>query len=82
MAEGTFASLDGKAITATEVMVRAHLQACVYLEAELKARIEAAVTADEVSAMIWALAVIGRATHHLSEQAAWRTAERCLRAPR
>ena len=42
MAEGTFASLDGEAITATEVIVRAHLQACVYLEAELKARIEAA----------------------------------------
>jgi predicted anti-sigma-YlaC factor YlaD len=52
MAEGTFASLDGEAITATEVIVRAHLQACVYLEAELKARIEAAVTADEVSTMI------------------------------
>jgi hypothetical protein len=49
MADGMFVTFDAQAITAVAMAVRAHVQACFDREAELKAQIEAAATADEVS---------------------------------
>jgi hypothetical protein len=51
MADGTFVPLDAQAITAVAMAVRAHVQACFDNEAELKAQIEAATTADQISAV-------------------------------
>ena len=51
MADGTFVTLDAAAITAVAMAVRAHVQACFDREAELKAQIEAAVTAEEIAAV-------------------------------
>ena len=51
MADGTFVPLDASAITAVAMAVRAHVQACFDNEAELKAQIEAASTADEIAAV-------------------------------
>ena len=51
MADGTFVTLDAAAITAVAMAVRAHVQACFDNEAELKAQIEAASTADEIVAV-------------------------------
>lgn len=51
MADGTFVTLDAQAITAVAMAVRAHVQACFDNEAELKAQIEAATTADQISAV-------------------------------
>jgi hypothetical protein len=51
MADGTFVPLDAQAITAVAMAVRAHVQACFDKEAELKAQIEAATTAEELAAL-------------------------------
>lgn len=51
MADGTFVTLDAQAITAVAMAVRAHVQACFDNEAELKAEIEAASTAEEIAAV-------------------------------
>ena len=51
MADGTFVALDAQAITAVAMAVRAHVQACFDNEAELKAQIEAATTAEEIAAV-------------------------------
>jgi hypothetical protein len=44
-------ALDAQAITAVAMAVRAHVQACFDNEAELKAQIEAASTAQEIAAV-------------------------------
>jgi hypothetical protein len=51
MADGTFVPLDAQAITAVAMAVRAHVQACFDREAELKAQVEAAATAEEIAAV-------------------------------
>ena len=51
MADGAFVPLDAQAITAVAMAVRAHVQACFDNEAELKAELEAATTAEEIAAV-------------------------------
>ncbi len=51
MADGAFVTLDTAAITAVAMAVRAHVQACFDREAELKAEIEAASTAEGITAV-------------------------------
>ena len=51
MADGTFVTLDAAAIAAVAMAVRAHVQACFDREAEMKAQIELAITAEEIAAI-------------------------------
>jgi hypothetical protein len=51
LADGTFVPLDAAGITAVAMAVRAHVQACFDKEAVLKAKIEAASSAEEIAAI-------------------------------
>lgn len=48
MADGTFVTLKAEAITAVAMAVRAHVPACFYREAVLKAAVEAASTVESM----------------------------------